>query len=1255
MTEQQPEKQTADKKKSSLIGVLAAAALALVIVAVLMFFLPNGGGDGIGGDGGGDPGAATQLQANLTKLRSALVATENLDTVSAQPDWDSLLELMPDDASLARNRALNRVLRIDQLAETINSPNSSTDEKKAARIEASSSISVARDAITDFKRVSKNEVMSLWLSSRIDLHEASLLPRSMTDSMQLAVFNRVSERFLADLGDDPESIILGAPLIQVLDTLGDRLPASAEAKTTELLSALSDKHPENLLLAVRAAQNNFFDENKQTPKYIDRVARLSKPINPLLDDKFRSLKKTTTELVEAIENDIEAGDWDKASTNFSFWLNVLNPSEIVRADRRRVDPHPLDRLSFETLRRMNTTDIESQPLGKGDSAIGFKASPIDAADNTIAFTPLDFDLDLVDDLATLSKAGLIRLWRNDDLDWVAAGEINVAGEPNGLLVADLFMVDSSHPQRIKSDVKRQEIRHDTYPSLVVYGDSGIDLVALDSRTKTAQSSRLKIVDKTKAGFGDVSGAVQVIAGDFEGDGDLDLAVATKSDGLRLFVNRGNRTFFEITDHDGGFDKSDPIGKMAIVDIDRDLDLDIITVHPGSGRIGVLENLLHLQFRGRMIENVPTIKDASNLAIADVDGNISWDVIYGGPTETAVVFSQTADAGVWTVERAEKKDTASGSMALADLDNDSWNEMLVDGGVVRIGPWGIGDLKPIDSMPTITGLHLTDFDADGLLDYVAMVDNKLTVGINQTETNHQHLMVRFKGINDNAENSGRVNHFGIGSVLEARFGPHYRSQIVTSPATHFGIAGFDTASSVRVIMPNGLTQTIREPKVDTIVEEKQSLKGSCPYLYAWDGEKYVFVTDCLWAAPLGLQVADGVVAKDRPWEYLKVDGTDIQPRDGKYSFRITEELWEVAYFDKLALTVVDHPADIDVWTNEKVGPGNIAKQTIFAFAPEDVHDLTNAVDTKGRDVTESLGRIDRDFVQGFDRRLRQGLCEPHWIDMDFGDVEIADDDHVYMVLTGWILPTDTSLNIQIDQNPALPAIEFPSVWVPDPDTEAQWRKVIPFMGFPGGKTKTIVVDVTNSISKDDPRLRVRTSAQIYWDCAQLAIQSDVPKIVTQETSLLSAEVSHRGFSKSIKESSKHPETYDYQSVSTAPKWPPLRGELSRFGHCKTLLGTWDDLMVVIGAGDEIAVEFSVPEKPIPEGWKRDFILHCVGWDKDADLNTLSGQTIGPIPFRDMSSYPPSVDDRKKSQSVKEKNRDHLRRHQSFRAFWNRPES
>ena len=63
------------------------------------------------------------------------------------------------------------------------------------------------------------------------------------------------------------------------------------------------------------------------------------------------------------------------------------------------------------------------------------------------------------------------------------------------------------------------------------------------------------------------------------------------------------------------------------------------------------------------------------------------------------------------------------------------------------------------------------------------------------------------------------------------------------------------------------------------------------------------------------------------------------------------------------------------------------------------------------------------------------------------------------------------------------------------------------------------------------------------------------------------------------------------------------------------------MVVIGAGDEIIVRFEMPADEPPSGWKRDFIIHSVGWDKDADLNTLAGQSIGPLPYRGMQQYPP----------------------------------
>jgi hypothetical protein len=70
----------------------------------------------------------------------------------------------------------------------------------------------------------------------------------------------------------------------------------------------------------------------------------------------------------------------------------------------------------------------------------------------------------------------------------------------------------------------------------------------------------------------------------------------------------------------------------------------------------------------------------------------------------------------------------------------------------------------------------------------------------------------------------------------------------------------------------------------------------------------------------------------------------------------------------------------------------------------------------------------------------------------------------------------------------------------------------------------------------------------------------------------------------------------------------------------LLTSADDQMVVMGSGDEMTVRFRAPAEDPPPGWKRDFILYSVGWDKDADLNTVYGQTAEPLPYNAMPSYP-----------------------------------
>ncbi len=94
------------------------------------------------------------------------------------------------------------------------------------------------------------------------------------------------------------------------------------------------------------------------------------------------------------------------------------------------------------------------------------------------------------------------------------------------------------------------------------------------------------------------------------------------------------------------------------------------------------------------------------------------------------------------------------------------------------------------------------------------------------------------------------------------------------------------------------------------------------------------------------------------------------------------------------------------------------------------------------------------------------------------------------------------------------------------------------------------------------------------------------------------------------------------------------------------------MVVMSGGDELRMTFAVPETPVPAGWQRDFVLHCVGWDKDADLNTLAGQSTEPLPFRGMGQYPPTAAGLAELGQVEQANRGHRQRQQSFRAFWYR---
>jgi hypothetical protein len=1211
----------------------------------------------------------------LSLIQDTLAATENLETRQAAAKWNELREAFPDAPSIALNQALNAVLHVDQLTAAATDAVKSAEEKSAARQQLPDAIAAADAAGEDYVQLSGNEMVGTWLTARVDAHEATLLGATIGKSLRRESFEMLVAAINRSGDAQRGAVILGGPLIDLLEKLADPvdgLPGEILQPAADALTRLSDQNQDNLYLAIAALRLAIEAEEPHAAKLVDRTWRLAQAVEPTLAAYTKPIGVTPKQLTERIQTAIDAGDWSQANQSFTLWSNVLNPLEIVRSDRRRASPHPLDRLSFDAVRRWSSEIAAANPIAAEAAPqwIEFTAETVDA--QAVAVLPIDADLDLQTDLIIARPDRTIELLQSAEGAWRSSATLQLDVQPEGLAAADLFMVDSSARERIKRTTATSaespsadqdyslKSRHNTLPTLIAYGDFGVRLIQIDTRDSTAAESRLTLVDK-ETGLESIAAVSAIVAGDLEGDGDLDLVVAPKSGSLQLFINRGNRTFFAVPIGAVTVSQDDAIVDLAIGDLDRDIDLDVATIHR-SGKVGLLENLLHLQFRLRYLEQVPPLETSPasplSVAIEDVDSNVAWDIVATSGEQSLVAFAHTSDIGVWNVDRIETGPGFSSRPALADFDNDSYFELIGANRVVRLGPWGISLVdapSPIGERQRLSGA--ADIDGDGRVDLVALQDDAIWIGVNQDVDGH-YVNVRFKGIADNAAASGRVNHYAIGSVLELRFGPYYRSRIVTGPETHFGLGEIESADTVRVIMPNGLTQTIRDVAVDSLVEEEQTLKGSCPYLYSWDGEKFAFVTDCLWAAPLGLQVAAGVVQKDRPWEYLKIDGDVVKRNaDGQYELRLTEELWEVAYVDHIELTAIDHPESVDVFTNEKVGPPEIATPTIFSFASDELFPVRRAGDTRGEDVTELLQAVDERYVQGFDRRIRQGLCPPHWIDLEFGDaaenaVASLADGSAYLVLTGWILPTDTSLNLQIDQNPELPSIEFPSVWVPDAEQPSGWRQAIPFMGFPGGKTKTIVVDVTEHIRQDDPRLRVRTSAQIYWDAAALAVQQKPHDFVRHEVPLAAAEVAFHGFSKRIKPDATRPETYRYDKADSQPKWPPLRGVVTRFGDCTDLLTRWDDQMVVISGGDEIRMTFTPPAEEPPAGWRRDFVLHCVGWDKDADLNTLTGQSIGPLPIRDMRQYPPTAASAAAFEAVERKNAELLTRKQSFRGFWRR---
>ncbi|HEY6783524.1 MAG TPA: hypothetical protein VI159_01155, partial [Gemmatimonadales bacterium] len=416
-----------------------------------------------------------------------------------------------------------------------------------------------------------------------------------------------------------------------------------------------------------------------------------------------------------------------------------------------------------------------------------------------------------------------------------------------------------------------------------------------------------------------------------------------------------------------------------------------------------------------------------------------------------------------------------------------------------------------------------------------------------------------------------------------------------------------------------------PGTDEDVLEQQILKGSCPYLYAWDGHQFSFVTDVMWRSalgmPLGIMAGGRGIAAAPPYasrEFLRIPGRALAPKDGRYVLQITEELWETGYLDDARLLVVDHPDSQDIYLDEGFVPPGPAPATLELYPVAHPRLPVTATDEHGHDWRpELLARDDR-YVAPLEPTRYQGIATPHDLVLDFGDLSRMDS--VYLFLTGWIFPTDASINLALAySHGAGPQVVFPYLEVKD--RAGRWRRVAD-VSFPSGKSKTVVVNLTGKFLSADRRVRIQTNMEIYWDQAFVAARGPVTSTKVTTLDPVAADLHYRGFSTQYRKGGRYgPQWPDYAKVTRESPWEPIVGDFTRYGDVLPLLHEADDRYAVTAPGDEITLQFEAGGlAPPPPGWTRDFVLYTDAWLKDSDRNTAAGGTVGPLPFHAMSRYP-----------------------------------